>query len=211
MTEACAGRGRRDPPRRGVHRGALGQHPRHQHQRHLHRLRGGPPGGVPRVVFASSNHAVGFTPRRFPVPENVTPRRTRTTACPRSPGRRSARCTTPLRAGRHLPPDPDLLRAAADHAHAVHLAVAGRRRAAVRGLPRPRSGPGTGSSTACRPTPAAAGSRWTGRRALGYEPAGRRGGLRRQAHRRARGTDPDDPVFAYLGGEFMLPDSTRKT
>ena len=50
--------------------------------------------GVPRVVFASSNHAVGFTPpSRFPVPTSPSPRRTPTTAPPRRRARRSAPST----------------------------------------------------------------------------------------------------------------------
>ena len=40
--------------------------------------------GVPRVIFASSNHAVGFTPRSaFPARITRSPRRTPTTGCPR--------------------------------------------------------------------------------------------------------------------------------
>ena len=52
--------------------------------------------GVPRVVLASSNHATGYTPRPAEgCSARPTPRRgrTRTTASPRWPWRRSARCT----------------------------------------------------------------------------------------------------------------------
>ena len=52
--------------------------------------------GVGRVVYASSNHAVGFSPRAdFPVPTTRSRYRTLITACPRPRGSRSRRSTTP--------------------------------------------------------------------------------------------------------------------
>ena len=71
--------------------------------------------GVPRVVFASSNHAVGFTPRdvvpraptappRFPTPTTASPRRRarRSPPCTRTATalRRSASASCPASTGR---------------------------------------------------------------------------------------------------------------
>ena len=114
--------------------------------------------GVPRVVFASSNHAVGFAPREsFPVPDAAYPVPDTYYGVSKAAGEAlAALYATPLWPRCHLRPHPVLLRAAAEPADAVHLAVARRRPGPSRpASPRPR--PASASSTACRTTPAAAG------------------------------------------------------
>ena len=92
--------------------------------------------GTPRVIFASSNHAVGFTPHEaFPVPDYAFP-------APDTYYGISKAATEAMAAMYHyryglddLPAHHVLLPAADERADAVDLAVPGRRGAAVRGLP----------------------------------------------------------------------------
>ena len=72
--------------------------------------------GVPRVVFASSNHAVGFTPREsFPVPDDASPAPDTYYGVSKAAGEAlAALYARPLRPGRDLRPHPVLLRPAAD-------------------------------------------------------------------------------------------------
>ncbi len=71
--------------------------------------------GVPRVIFASSNHAVGFTPRSaFPAPDYAFPAPDTYYGVSKVTGEALAsHVPPPLRSGRHLPAHPVLLRAPA--------------------------------------------------------------------------------------------------
>ena len=118
--------------------------------------------GVPRVIFASSNHAVGFTPRSaFPAPDYAFPAPDTYYGVSKVTGEALAsmyhdrygldaiclrilscfeRPSTTRMLSTWLSPDD----------------AGGCSRRAW-----PRSGPASGWPTACRPTPAAAGSAWT--------------------------------------------------
>ena len=130
----CLGR---DPSGEHLRRGLLGGHPPGQHPGHLRGLRGGAAGGrAPghlRVVQPCGRvHAAGELPRarlRLPGAGHLLRRG--------QGGGRGAGRALPLqvRPGHDLHSHPDLLRKAAQRPGAVHLAVPGRRRAAVRGLP----------------------------------------------------------------------------
>ena len=82
--------------------------------------------GTPRVIFASSNHAVGFTPRSaFPVPDYAFPAPDTYYGVSKASRRGAGRdVPPPVRPGRDLPADPVLLPAPGERADAVHLAVA---------------------------------------------------------------------------------------
>ncbi len=98
--------------------------------------------GTPRVIFASSNHAVGFTPRSdFPVPDYAFPKPDTYYGVSKAvvEARRPRSYHRPVRHGRDLPADPVVLPAPEERPDsAVHLAVAGRHASALRrGLPDP--------------------------------------------------------------------------
>src|SRR5215831_12125330 len=98
----------------------------------------------------------------------------------------------PVRPGHDLHPGPDLLRQAPQRPGPVHLAVPGRRRTAVRGLPeRARPGvPGRLRRLGEHP-------RWLGQPAGGegarLQPPGRRGGVRGRGDRGVRRARPGRP------------------
>ena len=120
--------------------------------------------GVPRVVFASSNHAVGFAPREsFPVPDDAPPAPDTYYGVSKAAGEALAA----LYASRYGL-DAICVRILSCFERPLTARMlstwlspddAGRLFEAC--LPRPP--PASGSSTACRPTPAAAGCRWTAR------------------------------------------------
>ena len=161
--------------------------------------------GVPRVVFASSNHAVGFEPREsFPVPEGAVPAPDTYYGVSKVAGEALAA----LYARRYgveaicvrilscfdRPQNPRML--------ATWLSPddAGRLFEACLTAPAPGFRVIYGVSANTR-------GGWVsldGARALGYEP---RDDAERYATEvlAAGGPDPADPVFRYLGGEFTLP------
>src|ERR1700745_1497300 len=145
--------------------------------------------GTPRVIFASSNHAVGFTPRSdFPVPDYAFPRPDnyygvdaiclRILSCfprpqnvrmlstwlsPDDAGRLFEACLTAERPG---------LR--------VALGVAANTRGGGASLPEAK--------------------------ALGYQPEDEAEAYAAEIIAEHGEPDPDDPVLRCLGGEFTLPD-----
>jgi uronate dehydrogenase len=177
--------------------------------------------GVPRVVFASSNHAVGFAPREsFPVPDAAAPLPDTYYGVSKAAGEALAS----LYASRYgleavcvrilscfdRPRDPRML--------ATWLSPddAGRLFEACLSAPAPGFRVIYGVSANTR-------GGWVsldGARALGYEPrddaeayaaevlagAGAPAGtVPPPGTRAAAWPDPADPVFRYLGGEFTLP------
>jgi nucleoside-diphosphate-sugar epimerase len=161
--------------------------------------------GVPRVVFASSNHAVGFAPREsFPVPDGAVPAPDTYYGVSKVAGEALAA----LYARRYgveaicvrilscfdRPRDPRML--------ATWLSPddAGRLFEACLTAPAPGFPVIYGVSANSR-------GGWVsldGARALGYEP---RDDAERYAPEVLAEGEPDaaDPVFRYLGGEFTLP------
>jgi uronate dehydrogenase len=169
--------------------------------------------GVPRVVFASSNHAVGFAPREsFPVPEGAVPAPDTYYGVSKVAGEAIAAlyarrygleavCVRILSCS-DRPRNPRML--------ATWLSPddAGRLFGACLAAPAPGFRVIYGVSANTR-------GGWVsldGARALGYEPrddaeayaaevlaAAAPGGAG------AAWPDPSDPVFRYLGGEFTLP------
>jgi uronate dehydrogenase len=162
--------------------------------------------GVPRVIYASSNHAVGFAPRAsFPVPDYAFPAPdtyygvgkvaseglaslyhhrygldticVRILTCAELP-------TTPRSLSTWLSPDD-----------------AGRLFEACLTAPSPGFRVIFGVSANTRGGWVSLGEA----RSLGYEPKDDAEIYADQVLARA-GIDPDDPVFRYLGGEFTLPE-----
>src|ERR1700733_10883045 len=167
--------------------------------------------GVPRVVFASSNHAVGFTPRdAFPVPDEAAPVPDTYYGVSKAAGEALA----------------------ALYAHRYGLEAICVRILSCFDRPRDARMLATWLSPddagrlfeACLTAPApgfrviygvSANTRggWVsldGARALGYEPQDDAEAYAAEvlAH---HPLDPDDPVFRYLGGEFTLPDKDVPT
>ena len=119
MTKACAGRGRGDPPGRGGRRGARGSSILEVNIQGTYTVfEAARRAGVPRVIFASSNHAVGFTPRSaFPVPDYAFPAPDTYYGVSKVTGEAlAAQYHHRYRHGHHLPAHPVLLRAAAERA-----------------------------------------------------------------------------------------------
>lgn len=162
--------------------------------------------GVPRVVYASSNHAVGFTPRsRFPVPDYAFPAPDTYYGVAKVTGEalaalyhhryridticlRILSCFEKPRSPRSLSTwlSPD---------------DAGRLFDACLTVPRPGFRVAYGVSANTR-------GGWvslTEARALGYEPRDDAETHAAEVTATFGEPDPDDPVFAYLGGEFCLP------
>ena len=153
--------------------------------------------GVPRVIFASSNHAVGFSPREsFPVPDYAFPAPDTYYGVAKVTGEG-------LAALYHYRYGLDTIciriltcfEKPRQRAVAVHLAVPRRRRAAVRGLP-DHAGPGFrvvyGVSANTR-------GGWVSldeAEALGYEPQDDAEALRDEVIAEFGEPDPADPVFA---------------
>jgi nucleoside-diphosphate-sugar epimerase len=161
--------------------------------------------GVPRVVFASSNHAVGFTPRSaFPVPDYAFPAPDTYYGVSKVTGEalaalyhhryrmdticlRILSCFEKPRTARMLSTwlSPD---------------DAGRLFEACLTAPHPGFRVAYGVSANTR-------GGWVslaGARALGYEPQDDAEAYAAQVLARG-GPGPGDPVFRYLGGEFTLP------
>jgi nucleoside-diphosphate-sugar epimerase len=161
--------------------------------------------GVPRVVFASSNHAVGFAPREsFPVPDGAAPAPDTYYGVSKAAGEALAA----LYASRYgleavcvrilsctgRPRNPRML--------ATWLSPddAGRLFEACLTAPAPGFRVIYGVSANTR-------GDWVsldGARALGYEPRDDAEAYAAEVLAGA-GPDPADPVFRYLGGEFTLP------
>lgn len=163
--------------------------------------------GVPRVVFASSNHAVGFTPRAdFPVPDFAYPAPDTYYGASKAAGEAVAalyarrygldaicvrilscfeRPTGPRMLGSWLSPDD-----------------AGRLFEACLTAPSPGFQVIYGVSANTR-------GGWVSldaARALGYTPLDDAEVYAPQLIAAEGEPDPDDPVFRYLGGDFTLPD-----
>jgi uronate dehydrogenase len=162
--------------------------------------------GVPRVVFASSNHAVGFTPRSdFPVPDFAYPAPDTYYGASKAAGEAVAalyvrrygldaiclrilscfeRPTGPRMLGSWLSPDD-----------------AGRLFEACLTAPSPGFQVIYGVSANTR-------GGWVsldGARALGYQPLDDAEIYARELIAAQGEPDPDDPVFRYLGGDFTSP------
>ena len=157
--------------------------------------------GVGRVVYASSNHAVGFTPRGSDrCRRHARSARTRSTASARRPPRRCAACTTTATAS----PSP----ACASAASATRPAPAASCRRGCR-----RATPCASSTPACgRPTsvsPPCTGSPTTRRawwdlgpaRELGYQPADDAEAFAAEIEA-APPTEADELDARYVGGNF---------
>jgi uronate dehydrogenase len=162
--------------------------------------------GVPRVVFASSNHAVGFTPRSdFPVPDFAYPAPDTYYGASKAAGEAVAalyvrrygldaiclrilscfeRPTGPRMLGSWLSPDD-----------------AGRLFEACLTAPSPGFQVIYGVSANTR-------GGWVsldGARALGYQPLDDAEIYAPELIAAQGEPDPDDPVFRYLGGDFTFP------
>ena len=162
--------------------------------------------GVPRVVFASSNHAVGFTPRSdFPVPDFAYPAPDTYYGVSKAAGEALAalyarrygldaicirilccceRPTGPRMLASWLSPDD-----------------AGRLFEACLTAPSPGFQVIYGVSANTR-------GGWVsmdGARALGYQPLDDAETYARELIAAQGEPDPDDPVFRYLGGDFTFP------
>lgn len=163
--------------------------------------------GVPRVIYASSNHAVGFTPRsRFPVPDYAFAAPDTYYGVSKVTGEalaalyhhryrmdaiclRILTCTERPRDPRHLSTwlSPD---------------DAGRLFEACLTAPRPGFRVAYGVSANTR-------GGWVSlaeARALGYEPGDDAEAYAAEVIAAHGEPDPSDPVLAHLGGEFTLPD-----
>ena len=162
--------------------------------------------GVPRVVFASSNHAVGFTPRSdFPVPDFAYPAPDTYYGASKAAGEAVAalyarrygldavcirilscfeRPTGPRMLGSWLSPDD-----------------AGRLFEACLTAPSPGFQVIYGASANTR-------GGWVslaGARALGYQPLDDAEVYAPELIAAEGEPEPDDPVFRYLGGDFTFP------
>lgn len=163
--------------------------------------------GVPRVIFASSNHAVGFTPRSaFPVPDYASPAPDTYYGVSKVTGEALAsmyhhrygldaiclrilscfeRPATTRMLSTWLSPDD-----------------AGRLFEACLTVQRPGFRVAFGVSANTR-------GGWVSldeARALGYQPRDDAEDYAAEVIAAHGAPDPDDPVFAYLGGEFTRPD-----
>ena len=163
--------------------------------------------GVPRVIFASSNHAVGFTPRAdFPVPDYAFPAPDTYYGVSKVTGEALAALyhdryrmdTICLR----------ILSCSEKPASARMLATwlspddAGRLFETCLTAPEPGFRVVYGVSANTR-------GGWVslaGARALGYQPQDDAEAYAPEVIAAHGEPDPDSPVLAYLGGEFSLPD-----
>jgi uronate dehydrogenase len=163
--------------------------------------------GVPRVVFASSNHAVGFAPRsRFPVPDYAFP-------APDTYYGVSKAATEALAAMYHHRYGMDaicvrILTCAERPANARALSTwlspddAGRLFEACLSAERPGFRVIFGVSANTR-------GGWVSldeAKALGYEPRDDAEAYAPEVLAACGEADPDDPAFRYLGGTFTFPD-----
>jgi len=163
--------------------------------------------GVPRVIFASSNHAVGFTPRSvFPVPDYAFP-------APDTYYGVSKVAAEGLAALYHYRYGLDTIcirilscfeRPPSVRALATWLSPddAGRLFEACLTTPRPGFRVIFGVSANTRGGWVSLGEA----RALGYEPRDDAEAHAAEVIASHGEADPADPVMAYLGGEFTLPD-----
>ncbi len=168
--------------------------------------------GVGRVVFASSNHAVGFSPRAaFPVPDYAFP-------APDSYYGVSKAAGEALGALYHRRHGLDviclrLLTCAERPANVRALSTwlspddAGRLFEACLSVPRPGFRVAFGVSANTR-------GGWVSldeARALGYQPRDDAEAYAAEVMAACGEPDPADPVLAHLGGEFTLPGSEEET
>jgi uronate dehydrogenase len=161
--------------------------------------------GVPRVVFASSNHAVGFSPREsFPVPDDASPAPDTYYGVSKAAGEALAALYA-----RRYGMDAVCVRILSCFDRPLNARMlatwlspddAGRLFEACLAAPAPGFRVVYGVSANTR-------GGWVsldGARALGYQPRDDA-----EAHApallAAGGPDPADPVFRYLGGEFTFP------
>lgn len=162
---------------------------------------------VPRVVFASSNHAVGFhTPDEFPLPEDVTPLPDTYYGVSKVAGEAlgalyAKRYGMDVISIRILSCFPEPLN---PRALSTWLSPddAGRLFEACITAPSPgyRVVYGVSANTA---------GGWVsleGARALGYEPRDDAEAFRDKLIAEHGPIDPEDPVFTHLGGNFCFPD-----
>jgi len=162
--------------------------------------------GTPRVIFASSNHAVGFTPRSaFPVPDYAFPAPDTYYGVSKVAGEALAAlyhyrygldaiCVRILTCA----PRPDNVRALSTW---LSPADAGRLFGACLSVSRPGFRVIYGVSANTR-------GGWVSlaeARALGYEPQDDAEEFAAEVLAAAGPADPGDPVLAHLGGEFCLP------
>ena len=168
--------------------------------------------GTPRVIFASSNHAVGFAPRAaFPVPDYAFPAPDTYYGVSKVATEAHGRdVPLPVRPGRHLRAHPVLLPAAGERPDAVDLAVPGRRRPALRGVPDRRAArvPGHLRGLGQHPRRLGLAGRGPG---PGLPAAGRRGGLRRRGHRRAAASPTPTTTRCSATWAASSPSPTRRS
>ena len=162
--------------------------------------------GVPRVVFASSNHAVGFTPRSaFPVPDYTFP-------APDTYYGVSKVAGEGLAAQYHYRYGMDTIclriLSCFERPHNVRMLStwlspddAGRLFEASLTAPSPGFRVAFGASANTRGWVSLAEAR-----ALGYEPKDDAEAYAAEIIAEHGEPDPADPVLAYLGGEFTLPE-----
>jgi len=163
--------------------------------------------GVPRVIFASSNHAVGFTPRSaFPAPDYAFPAPDTYYGVSKVTGEALASMYHD-RYGL----DAICLRILSCFERPATLRMlstwlspddAGRLFEACLTAPRPGFRVAFGVSANSR-------GGWVSldeARALGYEPKDDAEVYAAEVIAEHGEPDPDDPLFAYLGGEFTLPE-----
>jgi len=163
--------------------------------------------GVPRVIFASSNHAVGFTPRSaFPAPDYAFPAPDTYYGVSKVTGEALASmyhdrygldaiCLRILSCFER----PQTLRMLSTW---LSPDDAGRLFEACLTAPRPGFRVAFGVSANSR-------GGWVSldeARALGYEPKDDAEVYAAEVIAEHGEPDPDDPLFAYLGGEFTLPE-----
>jgi uronate dehydrogenase len=162
--------------------------------------------GVPRVIFASSNHAVGFTPRSaFPVPDYTFP-------APDTYYGVSKVAGEGLAAQYHYRYGMDTIclriLSCFERPHNVRMLStwlspddAGRLFEASLTAPSPGFRVAFGASANTRGWVSLAEAR-----ALGYEPKDDAEAYAAEVIAEHGEPDPADPVLAYLGGEFTLPE-----
>lgn len=163
--------------------------------------------GVPRVIFASSNHAVGFTPRSaFPAPDYAFPAPDTYYGVSKVTGEALASMYH-----HRYGLDAICLRILSCFERPATLRMlstwlspddAGRLFEACLTAERPGFRVAFGVSANTR-------GGWVSldeARALGYEPRDDAEDYAAEVIAAYGAPDPDDPVFAYLGGEFTLPD-----